>query len=665
VPTTLEGIQAAYLRVPHNGSGSLLEVELRGRSVVSANKLVLGQLDSANASATFKIKNRTAGNINTVDVFDITTVAGSWSANTSCSTPLSNIAAECDVTVTLFGNIGSPGPKSATLNLKLSGTDMGGEYSLETVQIALSAVQDISMAIAPGVLTAADVAAFDPQAVSTTSAPKTLTLQNTASPPAAAVTLAASAAVTLGGPDAGEFALGTGSCNDGTSLSTAASCTRSITFTPTSPGKKFAYVKVDHNSSGSPRILGLSGIGSGATAALTSSRSALRFGSQMLGDSSPDQSITIRNVGGAAATSLGTALSGSHPSDFAVENNCPPSFTEFGPACTITVQFFPSSAGEKSATLTVSADGGVSTTVSLIGVTPGLPAPTSFSDPPDMIAGVPPTPPALVALNVESAPLGGASPTAALGPAAVGSATLVGPSTGAPATTPPPGSAPASNGDDAVCAEPCDKGDVRSIESLIADPGAGSLYRLVRGVSGASRGQQSWSLEYRSNTGALFARSDLPPTAEVSWRRADSSEALLPTTGWARVCADRVWTLQDGYELLAHVGDRALVQIQGSRVDLGADRDAAVSMSLISGAQCVADGGLRLQGYAFGVSDREPPLQTGPVAAREFDVLLGPTGAVLARALRPADFDVGAYCAAAANEQYGFCEAARSASEGR
>jgi len=170
-----------------------------------------------------------------------------------------------------------------------------------------------------------------------------------------------------------------------------------------------------------------------------------------------------------------------------------------------------------------------------------------------------------------------------------------------------------------------------------------------------------WTLEYRSNTGLLFANHELPSTSEVSWRREGGGESLLPTTGWTRLCGDRVWTVQDGYELLAHVGDKALVNLRGSVVDLGVDGDAAATTSLLSAAQCTADGGVRLQGYAFGVNEREPPLHSAVVGARRFEVLLDRTGAVLARTLRRSDFDVRAYCAVAANEQVGFCEAVRQA----
>jgi hypothetical protein len=94
-------------------------------------------------------------------------------------------------------------------------------------------------------------------------------------------------------------------------------------------------------------------------------------------------------------------------------------------------------------------------------------------------------------------------------------------------------------------------------------------------------------------------------------------------------------------------------------VDRGIDGDPTASMALVGSARCAADGGLRVQGYRFGVSEREPPLQAGPVAAREFELLLDRTGNVIDTSIKSADFDIAAFCTTAANEQFAFCEAAR------
>jgi hypothetical protein len=217
------------------------------------------------------------------------------------------------------------------------------------------------------------------------------------------------------------------------------------------------------------------------------------------------------------------------------------------------------------------------------------------------------------------------------------------------------------------CPPPSSVGSSESVGSSVADTSTGSVYQIVRNSTLPPDAQQDWTLEYLSNTGALFASRELPATAEVSWRRAEAPEAPLPTSGWVRVCSDRVWALQDGYELLPHVGDRALANLRSSPVGLGVDRgvdrgidgDPTASMALVGSARCAADGGLRVQGYRFGVSEREPPLQAGPVAAREFELLLDRTGNVIDTSIKSADFDIAAFCTTAANEQFAFCEAAR------
>jgi hypothetical protein len=186
------------------------------------------------------------------------------------------------------------------------------------------------------------------------------------------------------------------------------------------------------------------------------------------------------------------------------------------------------------------------------------------------------------------------------------------------------------------------------------DPLTGSRYRVIRTL-GSSDSQQ-WTLEYRSNTGTVFATRNLPTTSEVLWR-GRFENAHLSTTAWTRVCADRVWTVQDGYELLFHVGDRALQELRPGR--LWADQSAETSV--VTDVRCTFGGAIWVEGYAFGVSGDEPPLRRSDVQATRFGFALDRFGGLVKRQVQSAPFDVTGLCAAAANEQQMFCDEAKRA----
>jgi hypothetical protein len=177
----------------------------------------------------------------------------------------------------------------------------------------------------------------------------------------------------------------------------------------------------------------------------------------------------------------------------------------------------------------------------------------------------------------------------------------------------------------------------------------GSLYRVIRTL-GSSDSQQ-WTLEYRSSTGTVFATRNLPTTSEVLWR-GRFENAHLSTTAWTRVCADRVWTVQDGYELLFHVGDRALQELRPGRLWV----DQSAETSVVTDVRCTFGGAIWVEGYAFGVSADEPPLRRSDVQATRFGFALDRFGGLVKRQVQSAPFDVTGLCAAAANEQQMFCQ---------
>lgn len=196
-----------------------------------------------------------------------------------------------------------------------------------------------------------------------------------------------------------------------------------------------------------------------------------------------------------------------------------------------------------------------------------------------------------------------------------------------------------------------------TIESKVTAQSTGSVYQIVRSSLQSAGGQQSWALQYRSNSGDLWNSAVLPATSEVLWRGPGNLSTSMPATAWVQSCGSRVWAIQDGYQLLYRGGDASLQSATQSELAVG----AGVEATLVSDLQCSANGGLRNEGFVFGINDFEPPLHAGPVAANRFSLTLSGDGRVIQRVVQPQEFSILEFCEAPSTEQIGFCESARSA----
>lgn len=148
----------------------------------------------------------------------------------------------------------------------------------------------------------------------------------------------------------GDFAQ-TNDC--GGSLAAAATCTISVTFTPTAQGAFSGSVVIDDDAAGAPHTVTLYGAGEGGSsndpapyAALTPS--ALTFPSVPVGRPSAAQNVTLSNAGNASLSIGNIQATG----DFNQTNNCPASLGA-GAVCTISVVFTPSVEGSRGGSLSV------------------------------------------------------------------------------------------------------------------------------------------------------------------------------------------------------------------------------------------------------------------------------------------------------------------------
>ena len=163
----------------------------------------------------------------------------------------------------------------------------------------------------------------------------------------------------IGGANAGDFAVTGGSCTG--TLAASSSCTYAVTFTPSTETAESGTlsIAVAEDPNGGPPAVSLSGTGLGPLKALP--LAGINFGTIVGGHSSANKTVTVYNYGAAAVT-LSEGISGTNPGDFAVTGGTcttlPDGSLAGGSAhCTYLLKFTPSIVGGESATLGVSASG--------------------------------------------------------------------------------------------------------------------------------------------------------------------------------------------------------------------------------------------------------------------------------------------------------------------
>jgi hypothetical protein len=228
-------------------------------------------------------------------------------------------------------------------------------------------------AAAPAALLSEATVTFTPaQNVGQTTAAQTVTLTNTGG---VALNISGSG-VTLTGTNPGDFAFAStnNTCATTTTLAISASCTISVTFTPTAPGARSAKITIADNAGAGQQNVGLSGTGVQGGALL--SATTLNFTpAQIVGTASAAQTVTLTNNGTASLT-FAISLPGS---DFvlapAAANTCV-SPLAISTHCTISVEFTPTQANPRTATISITDNAPASPqTISLSGT--GLPTPAT------------------------------------------------------------------------------------------------------------------------------------------------------------------------------------------------------------------------------------------------------------------------------------------------
>ncbi len=190
--------------------------------------------------------------------------------------------------------------------------------------------------------------------VGSTSAPLTTTFTNSGT------TSLNLTGETLAGTAAADYAITANTC--GSSLAPGASCSVSLTFTPSTSGTRSAVLTFTDAAQNSPQNVSLTGTGSSSNATLTPA--SLTYAAQLINTSSSSQAATLTNTGTIAISITSITTTG----PYSQTNNCPSSLGA-NASCTINVVFTPTKAGTQTGKLSVVDDAPNSPqTVALTGV---------------------------------------------------------------------------------------------------------------------------------------------------------------------------------------------------------------------------------------------------------------------------------------------------------
>lgn len=219
------------------------------------------------------------------------------------------------------------GQRSASLSVSYKGSGSPATVPLSGTGVSLT------VTLTPSKL------AFATQLIGTVSSPQVATLANTSNQ-----------AVTISDiSTAGPFQQAN---NCPSSLQPNSSCQIQVDFAPTTKGPARGKLSVADDAVGSPQTVALAGTGT-----VVELPEGVTFGDQKVGTKSSPVPVTLTNKGKTVLSISKIAITGNEAGDFKQKNNCGTSVPPGG-QCKISVTFTPTARGMRSATLSVSDDGG-------------------------------------------------------------------------------------------------------------------------------------------------------------------------------------------------------------------------------------------------------------------------------------------------------------------
>ncbi len=247
------------------------------------------------------------------------TVTGPFTQTNNCSGPLASHAG-CRVAISFVPTGNSP---NVTGTLTVNSGGQGGPL---TVNLAATGEILADLGVSPLQLSFGNIVLGE-------SSTLPLTLTNSSS-----------ATLTLSAFNLSPNYTQTNDCNG--SLAPAATCTVSVTFTPSAPAEQDGTLSIDFSGNGSPQVISLTGAGATALHIIPTS---LTFGPQSVGTPSAPQSVDLSNQGAPSITINSINVSG----DFQVVSNSCPNPIPLWFACPVLVDFVPTQTGSRTGTLTI------------------------------------------------------------------------------------------------------------------------------------------------------------------------------------------------------------------------------------------------------------------------------------------------------------------------
>jgi len=354
---TVVGALAATVTIVDDATNTPQTIALSGTGYVpaptlSATSLSFGSLAVGVQSNSQSVTLTNAGTVPlAISSIAVTGAnASSFVFSNTCGTSLA-AGANC----TIHGHFTPAAPGALTAAVTLTDDAVNSPQS-----IALSGT---------GIVTAPTLSAtnlaFGSQVVGTTSASQSVTLTNTSAAPLAI------SGITVSGANAASFTFGN-TC--GSSVAAGSSCTISGTFAPTVVSAQSATITITDDAVNSPQSIQLTGVGTGVTT-VTLSAPSVAFGNQVVGTTSPSQSVTLSNTGAVAMTINSISVTGTNASSFSFSNTCGTSLAA-GANCTISGTFKPLTLGAQIAAVTIVDNGDLSPQGFTLSGTGVNPAPT-------------------------------------------------------------------------------------------------------------------------------------------------------------------------------------------------------------------------------------------------------------------------------------------------
>jgi hypothetical protein len=250
------GTRTATLSIADNAIGSPQPVSLTGTGAggsgtisISPTSLTFATQTVGTSSAAQTITVSNTGGV-TVTFTSIVTSGDFAGASLAQCPSIAVEAAPCVFSITFTPT--ATGTRTGTITFTDNATGSPQTVTL----IGTGAGGTATVTVTPSSLT------YSAQTVGTTSGAQSVTVSNTGS------TAVNFAGFSIIGANSSDFALGSGAgagtCNPSGSLGANASCTISVTFTPTATGARSATLSITDNATGSPQSVSLNGTGTNA-----------------------------------------------------------------------------------------------------------------------------------------------------------------------------------------------------------------------------------------------------------------------------------------------------------------------------------------------------------------------------------------------------------------